>query len=248
MQRASRSPPVRAVATPLPDPAIWRPGIGTEMPAATGGGSPAVGGTGGAGTVGGGPSATLASGGVEAPVAPAAAVGDGRAVSEKCGDEHAVGMTKFYRTACFQQIGGFVKELMWDGIDTHRSRMLGWKAASWDGEHLRFIHLRPMGTSQKNWVTGRMRHGRGQYYMGTGPGYMAVSALNRMLHPPLILGGLAMYWGYLKAAFTRGKRYDDAAFRRFVRSYQRACLLKGKDRATQELEDLQATVWRPTEK
>ena len=169
---------------------------------------------------------------------------DGRAVSEKCGDEHAVGMTKFYRSSCFQQIGGFVRELMWDGIDTHRSRMLGWKAASWDDEQLRFIHLRPMGTSQTNWMTGRMRHGRGQYYMGTGPGYMLVSSLNRMLHPPLFVGGAAMFWGYLKAMFSRCKRYDDPAFRRFVRAYQRACLLKGKGRATRDLEDLQAMVWR----
>jgi glycosyltransferase involved in cell wall biosynthesis len=169
---------------------------------------------------------------------------DGRAVSEKCGDEHAVGMTKFYRTACFQQIGGFVRELMWDGIDTHRSRMLGWKAASWDDESLRFIHLRPMGTSHKSWLTGRTRHGRGQYYMGTSPGYMFVSALNRALHPPVVLGGLAMLWGYFKAMATGGKRYDDLAFRRFVRAYQRACLFKGKRKATQQLEDVQATVWR----
>ncbi len=53
-------------------------------------------------------------------------------VSEKCGDENSVGMSKFYRTSCFEQIGGFVRELMWDGIDCHRCRQLGWLAASWD--------------------------------------------------------------------------------------------------------------------
>src|SRR4051812_47258893 len=35
---------------------------------------------------------------------------DGQLVSEKCGDETAVGMCKFYRTECFKQIGGFVRE------------------------------------------------------------------------------------------------------------------------------------------
>ena len=49
-------------------------------------------------------------------------------VSEKIGDENSVGMTKFYRTGCFQQIGGFVREVMWDGIDGHRCRQLGWIA------------------------------------------------------------------------------------------------------------------------
>ena len=39
-------------------------------------------------------------------------------------------MIKFYRTACFRQIGGFVRELMWDGIDGHRCRQLGWIAIS----------------------------------------------------------------------------------------------------------------------
>ncbi len=56
----------------------------------------------------------------------------GKLVSEKCGDENSVGMIKFYRTTCFRQIGGFVPKLMWDGIDCHRCRMLGWIAVSWD--------------------------------------------------------------------------------------------------------------------
>ncbi len=30
-------------------------------------------------------------------------------VSEKCGDENSVGMIKFYRTLCFEQVGGFVR-------------------------------------------------------------------------------------------------------------------------------------------
>ena len=51
---------------------------------------------------------------------------DGALVPEVCGDEMSVGMTKFYRTACFREIGGFVREVMWDGIDCHRCRMLGW--------------------------------------------------------------------------------------------------------------------------
>ena len=55
-----------------------------------------------------------------------------RLVSEKIADEHSVGASKFYRLTCFRQIGGFVREVMWDGIDGHRCRQLGWTAASWD--------------------------------------------------------------------------------------------------------------------
>ncbi len=166
-----------------------------------------------------------------------------RLESEMCGDEMSVGMTKFYRRECFEQIGGIVREVMWDGIDCHRCRMLGWKACSWDDPELRFIHLRPMGTSDKGWWTGRMRHGAGQYFMGTGLVYMTVSALYRMTRPPRVAGGLAMWWGYVKAMLQRRPRYDDLEFRRFLRRYQWQCLLKGKRRATQELDERQAAVF-----
>jgi glycosyltransferase involved in cell wall biosynthesis len=164
-------------------------------------------------------------------------------VSEKCGDENSVGMIKFYRTRCFKQIGGFVRMLMWDGIDCHRCRMLGWVAVSWDDPEIRFEHLRPMGTSHKNWWTGRVRHGVGQWFMGTSPTYMLVSALYRMTRPPLVVGGLAMLWGYLRSWLSREPRYDDLMFRRFLRTYQRACLLHGKKAATEALNRRQATAW-----
>ena len=93
----------------------------------------------------------------------------GALVPEICGDEMSVGMTKFYRVACFLEIGGFVRQVMWDGIDCHRARMLGWIAESIDDEPLRFVHLRPQGASQKGIWTGRLRKGFGQYFMGTSP-------------------------------------------------------------------------------
>jgi glycosyltransferase involved in cell wall biosynthesis len=168
---------------------------------------------------------------------------DGKAISEMCGDENSVGMVKFYRTECFEQIGGFVRELMWDGIDCHRCREKGWIAVSWDEPSLQFEHLRPMGTSHKNWWTGRVRHGVGQYFMGTGPVYMLASAIFRMTRPPVLIGGTAMLWGYLRSAVQRKPRYGDAAFRKFLRSYQWACLLRGKHAATESLNAKQAKVW-----
>jgi len=167
-------------------------------------------------------------------------------VSEKTGDENSVGMTKFYRTNCFRQIGGFVREVMWDGIDGHRCRQLGWIAVSWDDPELRFIHLRPMGTSHKGWWTGRMRHGFGQYFMGTSSVYMLASAAYRMTRPPLVMGGTAMALGYFKSMIRRGPRYGDQEFRQFLRRYQWACLLKGKAAATAELNARQASRWNPS--
>lgn len=169
----------------------------------------------------------------------------GQLISEKCGDETSVGMTKFYRTECFEQIGGFARAVMWDGIDCHRCRMMGWKAASWDKPELRFVHLRPMGSSQQSMWAGRVRHGRGQYFMGTSLPYMLVSAAYRMTRPPLIVGGLAMLYGFLQSMVTRQERYDDAAFRRFLRRYQWMSLMRGKARATAIEDDRGASRWNP---
>ncbi len=177
----------------------------------------------------------------------------GEKINEKCGDENSVGMVKFYRTECFKRIGGFVRELMWDGIDCHRCRMLGWVAVSWDEPALNFEHLRPMGTSHKNWWTGRVRHGVGQHYMGTGPVYMLASSVSRIAHPPIVIGATAMLWGYVRSTLQRKPRYGDGAggmpdeagrqFRRFLRRYQWQCLLRGKRRATQVLNEQQAAIW-----
>ena len=168
----------------------------------------------------------------------------GELISEKCGDEMSVGMTKFYRRECFEQIGGFVRQVMWDGIDCHKCRQLGWIAISWDEPELRFTHLRPMGSSQKNIFAGRMRHGFGQYFMGTGLIYMLASAVYRMAHPPYVAGGLAMFWGYLSSLIKGLPRFEDEELVKFIRKYQWACLLKGKERATAELNEQQAAVWK----
>lgn len=169
----------------------------------------------------------------------------GKLVSEKVSDEMAVGAAKFYRSSCFQQIGGFVSQVMWDGIDAHRCRMLGWQTESVDDPELQFIHLRPMGSSQTSIWAGRKRHGFGQYFMGTHPIYMLVSGLYRMTRPPLIVGGLGMLWGYASSFLRRVPRYPDLAFRRFLRRYQWSCLLMGKARATRRLDRLQKACWSP---
>lgn len=171
--------------------------------------------------------------------------GDQR-VSEKCGDETSVGMIKFYRRTCFEQVGGFVREVMWDVIDCHRCRMLGWIACSWDEPELRFVHLRAMGSSDRGLLRGRMRLGYGQYFMGTEPLYLLISAAYRSLQPPLLVGGLAIAWGYFWSAWMGKPRYGDRAFRTFLHHYHWRCLRHGKPKATAELDQQQASVWNPT--
>lgn len=160
---------------------------------------------------------------------------NGQLLSERHGDETSLGMTKFYRVSCFKAIGGFVREVMWDGIDCHACRMKGWIACSWDEPELRFIHLRPMGSSQQSIYTGRMRHGFGQYFMGTSLVFMIASAIYRLNEKPYVLGSLAILWGWLRSALQGKPRYNDLEFRRFLRKYQMRALLVGKKKAIEEI-------------
>jgi exopolysaccharide biosynthesis WecB/TagA/CpsF family protein len=162
---------------------------------------------------------------------------------EICGDEMSAGMTKFYRVACFKEIGGFVRQVMWDGIDCHRARMFGWIAESVDFEPIRFVHLRPQGASHKGIWTGRLRAGFGQYFMGTSPLYYLAVAIYRLRAHPALIGSAAMLWGYIWSWLKDLPRYDDIEFRHFLRSYQHACLWRGKRAATSRVDANRAQLW-----
>ena len=172
---------------------------------------------------------------------------NGKWVSERRGDEMSVGMTKFYRRDCFIQIGGFIREVMWDAIDCHKSRQLGWKTASWDQSELNFLHLRVMGSSQNGVLTGRARHGFGQYYMGTGIVYMLMTCMYRAIEYPILIGGAAMFYGYVKAMFKRNLRNPDHALVGEIRKFQISSLLRGKRRATELAEKRNSARWDPTD-
>ena len=163
---------------------------------------------------------------------------------ETIGDEMSVGASKFYRVACFQEIGGFVRQVMWDGIDCHRARMLGWTVESCSDEALRFLHLRPMGSSQGKGIwAGRVRTGFGQYFMGSSPLFFLASAVYRIPLHPVVSGSVAMLWGYFSSAAKGMPRYGDDAFRRFLRRYQRLALIMGKAKASRRIEAEQEAVW-----
>jgi biofilm PGA synthesis N-glycosyltransferase PgaC len=166
-----------------------------------------------------------------------------RPVLETIRDHVSLGMTKFYRKECFEEIGGFVREVMWDGIDCHRCRMLGWKAISIDEPDLRFEHLRPMGSSQQSIYVGRRRHGYGQYFMGTSFAFMTANNLLRVFSPPAFTGAAMVWWGFVESMIKRKPQYNDLEFIRFLRRWQRMSLIMGTKRATAKIDEEQKEVW-----
>ena len=121
-------------------------------------------------------------------------------------------------------IGGFVREVMWDGIDFHRARMEGYRTRSFRDEELRIIHLRLMGSTDRSVYRGRMRWGAGQWFMGSAFAYVVVSGLFRMRERPFVIGGLLIIAGYCLAAIRRVERYDVPGFRTELHRWQWARL------------------------
>ena len=162
-------------------------------------------------------------------------VGD-ELVHEFHGDENSIGAAKFYRVSCFKDIGGFVREVCWDGIDGHLCRMKGWIASSEDEPETHIIHLRQMGSSYQSIWTGRKRWGRGKWFMGSAWYYVLAASIFRAFERPYIVGGLGIYTGYLKAMFTGVKRFDEPGFRRCLRRFELRSLLVGKSKAVREFD------------
>lgn len=156
---------------------------------------------------------------------------DGSLVYERFGDENAVGAAKFYRVKCFRAIGGFARQVSWDGIDGHQCRRHGWIAASCNDEPLRFVHLRRMGSSQRSLWSGRLRWGHGKWYMGSAWYYVLAVAAYRSLERPWLVSGMGICCGYLRSALLRRPRFEDGAFRHHLRTFERESLLLGKRRA-----------------
>ncbi len=135
-------------------------------------------------------------------------------------DEMVAGQFKLYRRDVFERIGGFVRGLMWDGIDFHRARMEGFETRSLDDPELRLVHLRLMGSTDRGIVRGRLRWGEGQWFMGSAFPYVLASGVFRMRERPRVIGGLLIIAGYLRAALRRAPRYEAPGFRTALRTWQ----------------------------
>lgn len=153
---------------------------------------------------------------------------DGRLIEERHADEMVVGGMQFYRRKCFEDIDGFVRQVMWDGIAYHRSRMAGWRTRGFRGSELRIHDHRIMGSSFKSIYHGRLRWGWGQYFMGTHPLYILAVGFYRMFERPFISGGILIVLGYLKGWIANASRYDYPGFRESLRAWQFERLKLGK--------------------
>src|SRR4029079_14410719 len=127
-------------------------------------------------------------------------------------DEMVAGQFKLYKRDVFDRIGGFTQSMLWDGIDIHRGRMNGNRTLSFPDPDARLIHHRLMGSSDANVFRGRVRLGRGIWFMGYHPLYAIASGFFRMHERPYVVGGLIMIGSYFYSALRNDPQFDDRTF------------------------------------
>jgi poly-beta-1,6-N-acetyl-D-glucosamine synthase len=130
-------------------------------------------------------------------------------------DYHAAGASKVVQRRCYAEIGGFVARKGWDTVDEIRAGLLGWHTGHLPD--LVFEHLKPEGQAMGSLATHRF-HGEIYYQTGGGWLFLLIKVAHRMLvGRPLLLGGLAMLWGYVLPALWQRERLVTAEEARYYR-------------------------------
>ena len=144
----------------------------------------------------------------------------GKLVPMRGAPEATAGAIKCWRRQCFENIGGPIDEPGWDGVDQYQAARHGWLTRTFDGESFRVIHLRPVGSSHKGVLNGRMRRGRSGYFMGSHPAWILTSALFHISDRPFLLGSLFVLLGYFGALWRSEPKIKDDELIAFVRRKQ----------------------------
>jgi len=149
---------------------------------------------------------------------------DGAHWSLKSAGDHVGGPAKMYRRTCFEDIGGLMPALGWDGVDEWQALYAGWEVRSF--AELKFYHYRVMGNATGP-LKAKIEQGYGAHAMGYHPFYLIARGIRHMLTPPYIAGGLAMIGAYFQAALQRREQLMSAEVMRYLRRTQLRQLLGG---------------------
>jgi poly-beta-1,6-N-acetyl-D-glucosamine synthase len=116
---------------------------------------------------------------------------------------HAFGACKAVRRSCFEQIGRFVSAKGWDTVDEIRAMNLGWRTTHF--VDLETTHHKPEGSGIGLLRTSKM-HGEIFYTTGGDAFSLMFKGVRRLSTAPVVLGALALVFGYSAAALKRAPR------------------------------------------
>lgn len=135
---------------------------------------------------------------------------------------HVRGATKIYRAACWNQIDGLLHAPGWDTLDEVKANMLGWTTRTIPD--IEIIHHRPAGAAYGKWKD-MVKSGLANYIAGYHPLFMFVKCLRRLMKKPYLVGGAALFCGFLKGYIQRIPQVEDKALIQYFRRQQFNLLL-----------------------
>jgi glycosyltransferase involved in cell wall biosynthesis len=136
------------------------------------------------------------------------------------GQNHVAGGCQLFRRRCFEEIGGYIPNkaggIDWIAVTT--ARMMGWTTRSFREKW--FFHYRSLGTAERSLLASTFSYGEKDYYLGGHPLWELLRVAYRATKKPYLLGGIALYSGYLSAFLRRMKRPVSHELMRFHRKEQ----------------------------
>ncbi len=134
------------------------------------------------------------------------------------------GAVKTYRKSCFDDIGGLMPVLGWDGLDTMKAFYNGWKTYIPD---CAVKHFRP---ASKDYLPSKMHYNYGvaQYKNGRSFFLALIRAAVRLKDKPYLVSGVSYLAGYIVSFLKREKKNVDPAFARFINAFHKKRLYRLK--------------------
>ncbi|MBC7364579.1 MAG: glycosyltransferase family 2 protein [Candidatus Aminicenantes bacterium] len=138
--------------------------------------------------------------------------------------EHVSGACQLFRRECFEAIGGYkpIKEGGIDWVAVTTARMMGWKTRTFT-ERVCFHH-RKIGTVDRGILSSIFHYGKKNYYLGYHPLWQILRAMFQMAKKPVLIGGLALWLGYIWGFLTIRERPVSKELIKFYRKEQMARL------------------------
>ncbi|RPI72971.1 MAG: glycosyltransferase family 2 protein [Geobacteraceae bacterium] len=131
--------------------------------------------------------------------------------------DHVRGCTKIYRRECFEEIGGLVASMGWDGIDEWKALAKGWKVESF--LEPKIYHYRFTGAAT-GFLKSCIEQGNGAYRMGYHPLFMIARGIRRMTDRPFLIGGAAMIGAYFIAWYQKQELLAEPSVVSYIRQSQ----------------------------
>ena len=137
-------------------------------------------------------------------------------------DNYVPGAFKSYSKVCFNDIGGIMSVLGWDGLDLLTAMYKGWNV---EVLPLKVITHRPTH-SDYNMIKLNFLHGKAAWKMGSSFILIIIRTLFRLKQRPFILAGLSYFMGYLHSLFSNNQKCVNKDLEKYINTYHYKRILK----------------------